>query len=61
MQLCRNCEHWYDTLQWWGNCKIHPWKHDKATENTNPNEDCKGKDFVDKYIKYQKEAKNGEE
>jgi hypothetical protein len=60
--LCRNCEHWYDTRQWWGNCTKHPFlEHDKATEDTRPNEDCKGKDFIDKYIKYQKGVKSGKE
>lgn len=52
---CRNCEEWKRTVLWKGNCKKHPWKKDRYSEDAEPNQDCKGKDYVDKYAKYQKE------
>jgi hypothetical protein len=55
MILCRNCEQWFTTSQWRGNCRKHPFEKDKYSQETVPNEDCKGKDFVDKYAKYKKE------
>jgi hypothetical protein len=57
MPLCRNCEHWRDTLQWRGNCSRHPWEHDKYSEEAEPEQNCNGKDFMDKYIKYQQGVK----
>jgi len=63
MILCRNCEHW-DTEnkpQWKGNCKKHPFWKDQWSQGASPNEDCKGKDFVDKLEKYKvaQEVKHG--
>jgi hypothetical protein len=52
---CRNCLEWYSTALWRGNCRKHPWEKDRWSEHAEPNEDCQGKDYVDKYIKYQKE------
>lgn len=49
MRLCRNCEHWYTTAQWYGNCEKHPWEYDKASEEAE-NSECT--DFLDKYEKY---------
>lgn len=59
--MCRTCEHWYATAQWKGNCKLHNWQRDKWSETTEPSLDCKGKDYIDKYIKYQKGVKSGKE
>ena len=59
MILCRKCEHWYSTAQWQGNCKIHPFWKDQWSQTAEPNFECKGEDFIDKYAKYRVEVKNG--
>lgn len=64
MRKCRVCESWFTTPDmqvWKGNCSKHPFKKDKYSETATPNEDCKGRDFVDKYAKYQaaQEVKSG--
>lgn len=53
MRMCRDCEQWYSSAQWRGNCKLHPWDNDRWSETCEPSLECKGKDFVDKYAKYQ--------
>ena len=54
---CRNCEHWYTTAQWMGNCKLHPWQKDQWSQDAEPNAECQGKDYVDKYEKYRVEVR----
>ncbi len=49
MNLCRNCEHWYSTFVWRGNCNKHQWIKDKYSQDAEPG-DCR--DYVDKYEKY---------
>jgi len=46
---CRNCEEWYTTSQWKGNCKEHLWKRDKYSEDASAN-GCH--DYKDKLAKY---------
>jgi len=46
---CRNCEYWYTTLQWKGNCLKHPWERDKYSEDALVN-GCP--DYEDKLAKY---------
>ena len=53
--LCRNCESWYTTQQWMGNCKKHPFEKDKYSQECTPNHKCDGIDFVDKLDKYRKQ------
>jgi len=55
--LCRNCKQWYSTAEWKGNCQLHPWEQDKWSETTEPNYECQGKDYVDKYEKLRVEVK----
>jgi len=61
IRLCRNCEQWFTTSQWRGNCKKYPFEKDKYSDETTPHADCRGRDFVDKQAKYQvaQEVKNG--
>jgi len=33
---CRNCEEWYTTSQWRGNCKPHHTKKDRWSETASP-------------------------
>jgi hypothetical protein len=56
IRLCRNCEHWRDTADWQGNCKLHAWEKDKYSEYASVPE-CP--DYVDKYDKYKVVAKGG--
>ena len=51
---CRECEEWYTTAQWKGNCRKHPWKKDKSSESASPNAACGGKNFRDKYERLKK-------
>lgn len=57
MKLCRECEHWFTTKQWKGNCREHPWEKDQYSETAEPNLECGGRDFVDKYAKYKEGVK----
>jgi len=57
MKLCRNCEHWYSTAQWKGNCRLHPWGKDQWSDTATPNMSCNEEDYVDKMLKYRVEAK----
>ena len=54
MKLCRNCEEWYTTSQWMGNCKKHPWEKDRYSQDASAY-GCP--DYVDKSIKYQVASK----
>ena len=33
MRWCRDCIYWYGTIGWKGNCRLHPWKRDKYSED----------------------------
>jgi len=57
MKLCRNCEHWYTTALWKGNCREHPFEKDKYSQEATPNAECGGRDYVDKLAKYKVEVK----
>jgi hypothetical protein len=54
MKLCRNCEHWYTTQQWRGNCKKERWEIDKWSQSTDAG-DCPH--YVDKLDKYRQAVK----
>ena len=50
LKFCRNCEHWYTTVVWKGNCREHPWEKDKYSQEASV---LGCPDYVDKYAKYQ--------
>jgi hypothetical protein len=50
MNLCCNCEEWYLTKPFMGNCPIHHWKEDKYSQDADAG-DCP--DFKDRYAKYE--------
>ena len=54
---CRNCKQWHYTAQWMGNCKLHPWQKEQWSQDAEPNAECQGKDYVDKYEKYRVEVR----
>ena len=49
IKLCRNCEEWYTTSQWRGNCALHHTEKDRWSEDASAN-GCT--DYKDKYAKY---------
>jgi len=51
---CRDCEYWFTTQQWKGNCRKYPFEKDKYSEEAT-RFNCP--DFVDKYAKYKEGVK----
>ena len=49
MKLCRNCDEWYTTSPWMGNCRKHPWEKDRYSQDASAY-GCP--DYVDKSEKY---------